>query len=1196
MRVDTPAFAVADQAPSREPRFVVRIEFEVSSPYITSHDDIPSVPGLVIQGALQKPSAISQKIVPDEGRSEIGSFTFSLVDSGSAFTAAMRDQLSNQFAGLRGKVVRFYVGYAGMDFTAFQLFQTQIVLRCSYKRGVYQIVCADITRELRKEVFRPVTTTLRDSMTDSQLTVPVYDTSLFELINHGAAYSDLPSATRGYVRIENEIIRYSAKSADTFTVDGASGRGALNTKAAAHAVDPATATDRRTKVEEYIYLEGQGPALAYQVMTGLDRNGVQVLPDHWNLGIDPAFVRLSDFLAIGEDLWVPTDETKALIFRFEGLNARDGKQFIEKELYLLLGCFSPVYSDGTMGLKRRVAIISDASPSFTLTEREIIDLSDLEHDYTSLHNDFRINWAFEPLANDFLRTTGFYDAESIEIHGRAPLLTYDFHGLHSQRATDSTIALRLDSIRDAYSQPPQTITADVLGSLNRIEVGDVGRIRVSDQFLRDFAGPAGDYNRSFEVQQKSYSAGDGKVTLDLFGSTARPDALPTTNTAVVPLPNAFYSAAGALLSSVVTITSGTAMPGSYLLTGSSALTSSASIFYYIGDLTIASGCNITLAANVQLRVMGFLTLNGTINGSGGGHAGVADDSSTPSDRVFSGTAGYVGASRGWDGVHAKMAVVRTPHHQSTTNPATLTRGLYDVFPFLTLSVVAGDLIGLPTDLQGTGGPPGGRITGLGFVEPIPIDGVGGTGGAGGAGLCIICRGMAFGAAGSITLNGVSTTSAGLVTIDAVTYYAGAGGAGGPGAFLLLLDGNTLSIPVLAGKFTATTGGITQSGNPMIQREEILIASGFATNPDIPRPPHCGYPDPSLIGPWVADSTVPNVVMSALDMSNAAHRIQYVPVSQDTNIDQDNRPPPPTRLAAGPGNGGNILTWANPPLDSFDVIEVWSSIDNDRGNATFAGETRSSDFTHRLPLGGLLYYWIRAKLNPVSGRPAIYSEWERPTSTDGESSNIETPGEIEEAPDDFTATGKVNGIQFNWSLPWAKLSGLIRVYENAHLSPISTATLIWEGYDLGVFVTKGDVTTRDYWILLAKGGAESVPEPNGAGLPAAAASFTSALSASSSPSSVSRTATLGTNPRLAVTPTAAAVASGGTPPYSYSWSWYSGGTGINIGAATSHDTTFNATHGLDGTVLSGVARCLVTDALAATAFCDVNVQLSFPSIA
>lgn len=1192
MRVDTQSFALADQAPSREPRYVVRIQFDVSSLYITSHDDIQSVPGLVIQSALQRPSAISQRIVPDEGRSEIGSFTFSVVDIDSAFTNAIRDQLQNQNAGLRGKVVRFYVGYKGMDFTEFQLFQTQIVTRPTYKRGVYQIVCADITRELRKEVFRPVATTLRDSINSSQLTIPVYDTSAFELIPHGAAYSDATSTTVGYIRIEDEVIRYSAKAGDTFYVDGTTGRGAMNTKAAEHAVDPGTATDRRTKVEEYIYLEGQGPHLAYQVMTGLDRNGVRVLPDHWNLGIDPDFVRLSDFIAIGEDLWVPADESKALIFRFEGLTARDGKQFIEKELYLLLGCFSPVYSDGTMGLKRRVAIISDAAPSFTLTEREIIDLSELEHDYSALHNDFRINWAFEPLAKDYLRTTGFYDAESISIHGRAPLLTYDFHGLHSQRATDSTIALRLDSIRDAYSHPPQTITADVFGSLNRIEVGDIGRISVSDQYLRDFAGEAGDYNRSFEVQQKTYSPGEGKVTLELFGSTARPGALPTTNTAVIPLPNSFYSALGTPLTSVLSITSGTAAPGSYTITGSSSLTSAASIFYYLGDLTIASGCNITLVGNVQLRVMGYLSIFGTINGNGGGNVGVSDPGTGSWDSTFSGNAGFVGSSRGYDGIQLFGGGPPTGIYGGVTVPPALTQGTYSTFPFLTLQVVDGDLVGLPNDLRGTGGGPGGRIS----YRNGAVLANGGAGGTGGAGLAIICRGMGPGAATSITLNGISTTSPARYDTGTVQVYPGAGGPGGPGALLILLDGNTLSVPVITGKFTATSGGITQSGNPMTTRNERLPPSTLSGT--TPGNPHCGYADPGLIGLWVYDSSVPNLVMSPLDMTASAHRIQYIPIPQDAVPDADPRPPAPSGLRAANSYAANSLSWTNPDIGTFDVVEVYASIDNDRTNALLVGETRASTYVHDLPLGGLRYYWIRTKINPVSGRRAVYSEWEPVNSNAGVNSNAEAPGQIEDAPDDFTATGKVNGIQFNWSLPVFKLLGKLRIYEGTAGSNFEDATLIWEDYGLGYFLAKADTTSRSYWLTLVRGTQESVPEPSPTlGLSAEAASVTSALSAYAYPTSVARTATLGPNPRFVISPPVAVTASGGTPPYTYLWTIVAGSGGVTIDYPTFTDTTFSGSNNLDGTTKWATVICTVTDSVAATAQTDeIAVQLSWPSIA
>src|SRR5262245_36202493 len=118
MRVDTAAFKRANDAPGKSPRFVVAILFDVASIYITSHSDITSVPGVVLQGALKRPSAISQKIVPDEGRSEIGTFSFDVVDLGSDFTDEVRSKLAAG-KGLRGKTVQLWVGFKGFDFTAF---------------------------------------------------------------------------------------------------------------------------------------------------------------------------------------------------------------------------------------------------------------------------------------------------------------------------------------------------------------------------------------------------------------------------------------------------------------------------------------------------------------------------------------------------------------------------------------------------------------------------------------------------------------------------------------------------------------------------------------------------------------------------------------------------------------------------------------------------------------------------------------------------------------------------------------------------------------------------------------------------------------------------------------------------------------------------------------------------------------------
>lgn len=1185
MRTDSIRFAAANESANRKPRCVIRIEFDVASIHLTSHAGITGIAGDVIYGVVQKPSAISQHIYPDEGRSTIGAFSFSIVDKDGAFTDAIRSQLQDQNAGLRRRKVQFYVGYENMDFSEFQLFQTQIVTGCDYDSGVYDIQCADITRELRQEVFRPSSTTLRDSVTDTVTTIPVYDTSKFFMVAHGAAYSDAPSATAGYVRIEDEVIRYTAKTADSFT---GCARGVLNTKAVAHAVDVGTAAERRTKVEEFIYLEGPGPQIALAVLTGALYGTINSLPDNWHLGIDPSFVRESDFTGIGIDLWKTADDSATQPFRWDGLKQQDGKKFLEKEIFLLLGCYSPVYSDGTLGLRRMTSVISDAAPVITLTEREIIQLGKLRHRYDLLHNNFRVLWAWNSITEDYERITQDFDQSSQDVHGESPLLSYELKGLHSARATDSTIAVRLDSIRDRYNEPPQTISATVFGSLDRVEVGDVVRVKVPESILRDFVNDPGEYNRGFEIQNRDYDWASGELSLELFGSTARPEASPSTpDTTLNALPDAYYTAEGTSLAAILSITSNVAAAGSFTITGPALLNASAAVYYWDNDLTVSNGCNITITGNVQLRIKGFLTFNGTINGVGGGHVGTADDSGLPWYKDFSGTPGFVGHSRGYDGI--RWNLFGRTQARTQTIPVAFTRSLFDVFPYLTLHVVGNTLVGLPDDMRGAGGAPGGRIVSTvgGSLTDLAagastILSIGGAGTAGGAGLAIICRGMSFGVSALVDLSGTNPATPSLVS----NLYPGAGGAGSPGGFLILLDGNYISIPVITGKFIGATGAITQPGVPLEQKQGQLLHTTAENDPKLAALPFtdCGYPDPAFVG------------QGAHDMSNAAHRIQYIPIPQDANGDTDPRPPPPYQLAAGPGNGGNILTWFNPDPSTFDLIEVWASLDNNRTNALKVGETRSSDFTHRLPLGGAYYYWIRSKINPISGRPAVYSEWERVSSTDGESSNIETPGEVPETPDDFTATGKVNGILFKWRLPWAKLSGLIRLYEGTHSTAISAATKIWEGYDFGVFITKADTTVRDYWLVLAKGGAESTPEPNGAGIAVAASSVTAVLTASAYPPSVARSATLGTNPRTVISPPTTCTASGGTGPYTYAWTFYAGGTGITIDTPTFNYTTFSGSHNLDGTVRWATARCTATDSLSATAFADVEVQLTWPSTA
>ena len=73
------------------------------------------------------------------------------------------------------------------------------------------------------------------------------------------------------------------------------------------------------------------------------------------------------------------------------------------------------------------------------------------------------------------------------------------------------------------------------------------------------------------------------------------------------LPDTFYDDLGTELSTVVPITSGVTDAGTSTLAGTNSL--AGSIFYFLGNLTIAAGTTINIDNNAELRIRGFLTIN-----------------------------------------------------------------------------------------------------------------------------------------------------------------------------------------------------------------------------------------------------------------------------------------------------------------------------------------------------------------------------------------------------------------------------------------------------------------------------------------------------------------------------------------------------------------------------------------------------------
>lgn len=925
MRVDTPAFAQQNEAPAKEPRLVVRITFDVSSLYICSDPDMQNVPGVALLGHLQDVQAVSQEINPDEGRSTIGSMTFGVLDTDQDFSSQLRTQLSTNLQDLRERTVELRLGYTN-DYNDTIVLFTQQVTGASFENGSYQITCNDIQRAEREEIFEPKTTTLNVSATASATSIGAVDTSEFSTVFHGPSYSDAPNLTVGYIKIGDEVIRYTGTTPTSFT--GCT-RGVFNTVPQAHAIESGAGDDRQPTIEEFIYLELPGPKLAYSVLTGVLEGDAATLPAHWHAGIATGDVTLAQFTGIGTDLWDTTNDAASFVLRFSGLSGTDAKQFLEEQVYQPLGLYSPVLADGSLGLRRMTSVLNDAPWIKTLDEDKFVQVAALAHDFDSLINVLDIDWNYDPIGDRFTRKRRIVDQTSIDLHGEADVKSLAWEGIHGSRHTDAVLQQRADTLRDRYAGPPLRMSGQLLHSENALEVGDV--VRVNLEHVRDYTGAAGPIDRSFEIQQISVNQVTGDVDVSLFGSSQKASVIAADTGSA--LPDAFYTAAGTNLTTVLTITSGVTQTGTFTLTGNADMTAAGAVYYFDGDLTIADGTVFNIEDNVQLRVRGFLTINGEINGVGRGLDGTLDDGILAgSPQGLAGLPGFFGSTKGWN---AFRRVVGPIAGLQNTPPIT-TVGQSLSVPFYNLEVDGNNLVGLPTDLRGSSGGTGARIT-LQDIQTPANDAIlanGGTGGDGGSGLVIVCRGASFGASGQINLDGGAATVGQTWQFNGRQHRAGSGAGGAPGGCLFLVDGSSPALPTIGNSFSAVYGNIPSAGS-----EPNVTFVGRVSWPDGTAEPLAGLNE-SIFG----------------DISETAIRIQRIAPEQTAVPDVAVVAPENLQVAIGPNGGSHLLTNTEPPAGI--ETEYFASTTDDRTNAISIGTSTNGRFAYIPDSASNIYYWAR----------------------------------------------------------------------------------------------------------------------------------------------------------------------------------------------------------------------------------------------
>ena len=242
--------------------------------------------------------SISQKITPEEGKSSIGSLEFGLLDKNDRVTAL----LSN---AIRKKTVELWAGYDGIDESKYIQLTTNLVddFKLAENLTEYIFNTADIQRSIKSKVFKSKVTSLTAQLNAGATTASVADASAFLIVAHPSL------GTCGYVRIDDEIIKWTAKGGTSFTIV----RGQFGTTDAQHS--------NGAEVTEVIAFQEHPVAIALKVLlsTGAGTNGAyDTLPSHWSLGISQSLVKVSTWESQATD-WLnfkSTDLTYGYQFRF----------------------------------------------------------------------------------------------------------------------------------------------------------------------------------------------------------------------------------------------------------------------------------------------------------------------------------------------------------------------------------------------------------------------------------------------------------------------------------------------------------------------------------------------------------------------------------------------------------------------------------------------------------------------------------------------------------------------------------------------------------------------------------------------------------------------------------------------------------------------------------------------------------------
>jgi hypothetical protein len=193
----------------------------------------------------------------------------------------------------------------------------------------------------------------------------------------------------------------------------------------------------------------------------------------------------------------------------------------------------------------------------------------------------------------------------------------------------------------------------------------------------------------------------------------------------------------------------------------------------------------------------------------------------------------------------------------------------------------------------------------------------------------------------------------------------------------------------------------------------------------------------------------------------------------------------------------------------------------------------------------------------------------------------------EAPDEPTSLATVpqlDAILVQWTR--SPTPGVYYEVEASTSSTMSSPSTVYDGSDNQAFLDRTATTVYYFRVRAKRSGQYSAWVPSTGGISGAARGVTVTLIASASPGSASSVSTSASQ----TTGSVVVSATGGTPAYTYAWTWLSGGSGITITSPSAASTTFSAATLGDAETRTCIARCTISDSALASVTVDVAVTI------